>query len=188
VQTIIYLLSHYKYLVLLPLAIVEGPVIAIVAGFLCTKGLMEPVPAYFIIVTGDVTGDSLCYLLGRTGTPQFVKKAVRFFGINDKKMASAKSVFAHHPVKAVALSKIILGIGPAGIYMAGKTGVPFKKFLMICLFTSAIQYIFYLGSGLLFGQAYERINHYLNVFASLSIIAAFAILFFLSLKSIQKKI
>ena len=39
---IVYLLTEYKYLILFPLAIVEGPIIAVIAGFLCSSGFLNP--------------------------------------------------------------------------------------------------------------------------------------------------
>jgi membrane protein DedA with SNARE-associated domain len=81
-----------------------------------------------------------------------------------------------------------LGIGVAGIYLAGNARIPYKKFIRICLITSLSQYLIYLSIGLLFGQAYIQINHYLNNFASFSIIAALAVIFFIIVKSMFKKI
>jgi membrane-associated protein len=187
-EDIIYLLAHYKYILLLPLAIVEGPVIAVIAGLLCTDGYLEPLPAYIIIVCGDITGDSLCYWLGRQGIPNFLKRSAVFLGLEEDKIKRARDLFTTNPIRAISLSKIVLGIGVAGIYMAGHTKIPYPKFLRICLATSMVQYVFYLGVGLLFGSAYRQINHYLSVFASITIILFVGVLFFLFIKSILKKI
>jgi len=187
-ENIINLLIHYKYLILFPLAIVEGPILAVIAGFLCTTGLLNPVYVFPIIVLGDVIGDSLCYMLGRFGTPKLVKKIGRRFGLRSEKLEWVRIFFNSNPIRAVSLSKIILGIGVAGIFMAGKAKVPYVKFIKICLVTSAIQYIGYIGIGLLFGSAYIQINHYFNYFASLTIVIAIAIILFLIIRTILKKL
>jgi membrane protein DedA with SNARE-associated domain len=96
--------------------------------------------------------------------------------------------FDSNPIKTISLSKITLGMGVVGIYLAGNARIPYKKFISICLITSMVQYIFYLGIGLLFGHAYIQINHYLNYFASLSIIIALAVILFISIRSMLKKI
>ena len=103
-------------------------------------------------------------------------------------MDSARFFFEANPNRTISLSKVVLGVGVAGIFMAGNAKVPYNKFIRICLVTSALQYIVYIGIGLLFGQAYIQINHYLNYFASLSIIAAIAIFLFFFIKSKLKKI
>jgi membrane-associated protein len=186
-QYIIHLLSEYRYWLLFPLAIVEGPIIAVIAGFLCNNGFMSPFIVFPIIVAGDIVGDSGCYLLGRLGVPKFIKKIARWFGITDEKIKRVRVLFNTNPNKIVGLSKIILGVGVAGIYLAGNSRVPFARFLLICLVVSALQYVFYLGLGLLFGSAYLHINQYLNDFAAINIIIVLAIILFLLIKYLRKK-
>ena len=187
-EHIVYLLSLYKYLILFPLAIVEGPIIAVIAGFLCTSGLLNPFIVYPVIVLGDIIGDSICYSLGRWGVPGFLRKIGYRIGLNPKGMDRARFLFDSNPITSISLSKIILGVGVTGIYMAGNARIPYHKFLRICLVTSMIQYIFYLGIGLLFGHAYIQISHYLNYFASICIITGLAVILFLFIKSMLKRI
>jgi membrane-associated protein len=187
-EHIVYLLSQYKYFILFPLAIVEGPIIAVIAGFLSTNGLLNPFIVFPVIVFGDIIGDSICYSLGRWGVPGFLKKIGYRFGLNPKRMDRARFLFDSNPITTISLSKIILGIGVTGIYMAGNAKIPYYKFIRICLVTSMIQYIFYLGIGLLFGHAYIQISHYLNYFASICIITVLAVILFYFIKSMLKKI
>jgi membrane-associated protein len=186
-EHIFYLLTEYKYFLLFPLAIVEGPIIAIIAGFLCINGFLNPWIAFPLIVLGDIIGDSICYMFGRWGVPEFIKKISSSFGLTLEKINRTRIFFNSNPNKTIFLSKITLGIGIAGIYLAGNARVPYNKFIAICLVTSAIQYVVYLGIGLLFGSAYIQINHYLNYFASFSILAAMAIFLFFFIKSKFKK-
>lgn len=165
----------------------EGPIIAVIAGFLCNSGFMNPFIVYPVIIAGDLVGDSGCYLLGRVGVPAFIKKFARWIGINDKNITRVRGLFNSNPAKIVALSKIALGIGVAGIYLAGNSRVPFSKFLIICLVVSAVQYVFYLGLGLLFGNAYLHINKYLDNFAAFNIIAAIAIITILLIRYLLRK-
>ena len=185
---IVYLLTQYKYFILFPLAIVEGPVIAVIAGFLCTNGFLNPLFVFPVIVLGDIIGDSIMYSLGRWGVPKFLKKTVFRFGFSSGKINRARDVYESNPNMTISLSKIILGIGVAGIYLAGNAKIPFKKFIGICLTTSVLQYIVYLSIGLLFGHAYIQISHYLNYFASATIIAALMVILFFFIRTMLKKI
>lgn len=187
-EHIITLLSNYKYVILLPLAIVEGPIVAILVGLLCTKGYMNPLYAFVIIVCGDLIGDSIVYGLGRFGKSVFLRKISSRLGFTDSRMERARIFFETNPTRTISLSKIILGVGVAGIYMAGNAKVNYNKFIAICLVTSMLQYIVYISIGLLFGQAYIQINHYLNYVASLSILVAISFLLFFYIKSKLKKI
>src|ERR1700681_1928234 len=102
---IVYLLTEYKYLILFPLAIVEGPIIAVIAGFLCTAGFLNPLLVFPIIVLGDITGDSICYSIGRWGIPKFIKKIGYRFGFNPKKIDRARIFFDSNPITTISLSK-----------------------------------------------------------------------------------
>jgi len=185
---IIHLLTQYRYLILFPLAIVEGPIVAVIAGFLCMSGLLNLFIVYPIIVLGDIIGDSIVYTLGRWGVPGFIRKIFRNLEMNHEKINSVRTYFDSNPTRAISLSKITLGIGTAGIYLAGNTKTPYERFISICLVTSALQYIMYISIGLLFGNAYKQISHYLNFFASLTVMATLAIILFYTIKSIRKKI
>lgn len=187
---VFYLLMQYKYFILLPLAVIEGPIIAVIAGLLCSRGVMNVLYIYPIIIFGDLIGDSLVYFLGRSGrsTSKLLLTIKKWIGLTETKMERARTFFETNPRKTIALSKVILGVGVAGIYMAGNARVPYSKFIPICLATSAAQYIFYIGLGFLFGQAYEQINHYLNFFASITITIGIAFLLFLLIRSKLKKL
>ena len=148
---------------------------------------MNPFIVYPVIIAGDIVGDSACYAFGRIGVPRFIKRIARWMGLKDENISRVRILFNSNPTKIVALSKIILGIGVAGIYLAGNSKVPFSKFLLICLVVSAIQYIFYLGLGLLFGTAYLHINHYLDNFASFNIIAAIGIIIIFLIRFLLRK-
>lgn len=184
-DAILYLLMRYKYMILFPMGIVEGPIIAIIAGLLCTRGILNPLYVYMIIVSGDLVGDSIVYLLGRWSKSRlkYLKKINKLFGLNESNIESTRIFFVANPLKTISLSKIILGIGVAGIFMAGNARVSYNKFILICFITSTLQYVVYIGIGVLFGQAYLQINHYLNYFASFTILSALAIILFFLIKS-----
>ena len=174
-------------MILLPLAIVEGPILAVIAGFFCTQGYLNPFIVYPVIVLGDVIGDTIVYTFGRWGVPAFPKKIVHKMGLKPGNIEKARFYFDANPKKTISLSKITLGIGVAGIYLAGHTRIHYGTFLKICVVTSAVQYVVYLGIGLFFGSAYKQINHYLNVFAASAIIALLSVILFFVVKSIRQK-
>jgi membrane-associated protein len=185
---IVYLLTQYRYFILFPLAIVEGPILAVIAGFLCINGFLNVFVVYPIIVLGDIIGDSIVYTFGRWGVPAFIKKMARRVAVKPEKINSVRAYFDSNPNKTISLSKVTLGIGVAGIYLAGNTKIPYERFIRICLVTSALQYIIYLCMGLLFGDAYKQINHYLNFFAALTVTVTLCIISFHFIRSIRKKI
>jgi len=57
----------YKYLVLYPIMVFEGPIITIIAGFFVSIGHLNGPAVFMVLIVGDVTGDSLYYTIGRWG-------------------------------------------------------------------------------------------------------------------------
>jgi membrane-associated protein len=187
-ENILYLLSQYKYLILFPLAIVEGPILAVIAGFLCMGGFLNVFIVYPVIVFGDIIGDTLVYMFGRWGVPPFIKRIAKTFGIKPERMDKVRAYFDANPKKTIALSKITLGIGVAGIYLAGNARIPYQRFILICLITSALQYVVYLSIGMLFGSAYKQISHYLDFFAAFTVVTVLSVILLYFVRSIRKKL
>jgi membrane protein DedA with SNARE-associated domain len=167
---------------------VEGPILAVIAGFLCTQGYLNVLIVFPIIVFGDIIGDSIVYLFGRWGVPPFLKTFLKKLGMKPEYVNKVRAYFDSNPNKTISLSKITLGVGVAGIYLAGNTRIPYPRFLKICLVTSALQYVVYLGIGLLFGTAYKQISRYLNFFAAFIIVIVLTVILYLIVRSLRKKI
>ena len=82
---ILSLLEHYKYLVIFPIAIFEGPIIIIITGFLVYLGVLNVFIAYAMLVIADSLGDSLYYCIGKYwGKSRFIRKVGRYIGYDEK--------------------------------------------------------------------------------------------------------
>lgn len=165
----------YKYELLLPLAIIEGPLLAVVAGFLVSLGILNTFIVYVIIVLGDVIGDSLFYLLGRSGH-SFIAKHGHFIGATPERLASTREYFDNHHNKAITASKLIHGIGVTGLITAGSLHVPYRRFITSCMMVSFPQAAVLLTIGILFGHAYNQIGHYFDLFAEWGVVIGLTVL------------
>ncbi len=166
------LLLTYKYLILAPMAIIEGPIIAIVCGFLVTLDVLNFFLAYVILVMGDIIGDGVIYYIGYSG-----KKIIRFFRVTDEKLERAKIYFKENHNKAIIMSKLVHGIGFTGLIAAGASHVPYKRYFKTCTTISSIQSFVMLMIGVFFGHAYVVIEQYLNYYAAgASVLALLVIL------------
>jgi membrane protein DedA with SNARE-associated domain len=58
-------LTLYGYAALLPLAVIEGPVVTVIAGILAAHGVMDLALVYPVVVAGDLLGDLGHYAIGR---------------------------------------------------------------------------------------------------------------------------
>lgn len=181
-------LITYKYAILFPLAVAEGPVLAVIVGWLCAAGAMRLSIAYPIIIAGDMVSDSACYLLGRMTGVGRLSRLAGWLGFSPEKMNRLRVWFRDNPAKTISISKVTLGVGAAGIFLAGQSRIPYSRFLPIALGMSALQYFFYLIAGMLLGHGYLVLTHYLNLAASLLIASGVATLIFLLVRSYLKKL
>lgn len=179
---IIQLLLTYKYFILIPLAIIEGPIVSVIAGFLTTLGFFNPLVVYVVMVSGDIIGDGIFYLIGYKG-----KNLFRYFKINEEKVEKAKVYFEKNHQKAIAGSKIMWGIGTAGLIAAGALHVSYKRYFKTCALYSLAQSFVMMLLGIFFGQAYEIIGKYFDYYAAItSILVLIVLLFFIFMKKYKK--
>ena len=166
------LLLTYKYIILIPLAIIEGPIVTVLCGFLVTLKVFNPLLVYIVMVLGDIVGDAGIYYIGYSG-----KKFLKYFRITEDKLEKAKQYFKYNHKKAITMSKLVHGIGFTGLVAAGASHVPYKKYFKTCALISVIQSFVMLIIGIFFGHAYVVIGKYLNYYAAgVSVVALIVIL------------
>lgn len=161
----IHLLLVYKYAILLPLAVIEGPIVTVVAGFLVTLGLMDIFLVYLIALAGDFIGDTIFYCVGRRGK-NFIHKHGHYIGVNKERLEQAKKIFTEKHTKAVVMSKVFHGVGSAGLVAAGFLAMPFRRYIKVCMLIALLQSAVFLFIGIVFGHAYLRIAEYMDLYAS----------------------
>ncbi|MDO8492417.1 MAG: DedA family protein [bacterium] len=182
-QDVFQLLTHYQYLILFPISIVEGPIITVIAGFLTTLGIMKWFIVYFIVVLGDIFGDALAYATGRVGGDWLAKYSA-FFRVTPEKLEQAKKFFDTHHHKALFLSKVFYGVGTAGLMAAGMLKIRYSRFMLTCFVISLLQAAILLTLGIVFGRLYVEIGKYLDYYtAGMSIFALAVIVIFILYKT-----
>lgn len=159
------LIVEYRYLILVPLTILQGPTAMTVGGFFLRLGYFTFWPLYLVLMITELFADAIWYAIGYHGAHSFVRKYGRFFGITEKLVERTKAAFHRHHDKILFLSKITMGFGFALVVLmtAGLTRVPFKRYI---LFNAAGQFIwtaFLIGIGYAFGNLYLVIDEGLRL-------------------------
>lgn len=171
------LLLTYKYIILIPLSIIEGPIVTVVCGFLVTLKVFNPFLVYGIMVLGDILGDAGIYYIGYSG-----KRFLKYFRVTEEKLEKAKIFFNENHKKAIVMSKLVHGIGFTGLVAAGATHIPYKRYFKTCALISIIQSFIMLLIGIFFGHAYVQIGKYLNYYAAGVSVAVLVVLLFIFIK------
>ncbi|MFA6027576.1 MAG: DedA family protein [Patescibacteria group bacterium] len=159
------IIVEYRYLLFFPAAVVEGPIVTIIAGFLVGQDMMNFAIVYVIAVAGDVAGDVLHYAIGRWGRQSLIDKWGKYFGITTARIKSFDKHFKNHSGKTLLLGKLAHGVGGVILAAAGASKVPLKKFIFYNTIGSIPKSLLLILIGFYFGQAFYRINKYLDYFA-----------------------
>ncbi|MFA5272648.1 MAG: hypothetical protein WC353_00635 [Candidatus Peribacter sp.] len=157
------LLLAYRYWILFPLALVEGPMVSIIAGLLVSQGIFALVPAYTIIFLGDSLPDTLYYIAGRLSHKgNFLKRYGHRFGITEHRLAALEYLWQHHTVKSVMISKWAYGLSTVLLLSAGLVRLPSRKYFSYVVPLAMAQSAALLALGYFFGSSYLVISKYIE--------------------------
>lgn len=183
VDNILALLLQYKYLILFPISVVEGPIISILSGVMIARGLFNPLLTWTILVIGDVVGDTLYYCLGRYGGRPFIKKHGHLLKLKKEKMAAWEEHFHHKAPKRTLFLGKTQPWGSVILFAAGATKMPYLKFLLINTAASIPKSLLLILAGYYFNEAYIVMDRYLQYTGIiLTIIGILIIILYLFLK------
>lgn len=160
IETILGYLIAYRYILIIPLTIVEGPIVMVLCGFLLHLGTFDLIPLYLALTFADLIGDITWYSVGRFWGIPFIQRFGKFFSITEKTLQKTSDLFHNHHNKILFISKITMGFGFALVTLitAGIAKVPFKKYLVFNVAGQLIWTAALLGVGYIFGNVYTSID------------------------------
>ncbi|MCX7589864.1 MAG: DedA family protein [bacterium] len=173
-------ISYYKYLIVLILSIIEGPVVMTLSGMLWKLNYFSFLPLYLALMTGDLIADTFWYYIGYFGGHNFIKKYGKYFSISEEKLDKFKIFFNKHQSKILFLSKVTMGFGLALFVLiaAGISRISFKKYITINFLGQIIWTLFLVILGYFFGTLYLLIDKSLRIgFVILVILVSFILIY-----------
>ncbi len=148
------ILLTYRYWVLVPLALVEGPMLAFVCGLMVSLGYLSAPLTLCILILGDIIPDTFFYLSGRYGSERpLIKRLAARIGVTDEHFADAKRLWNTHPAKTMLMSKFAYGISAAFLFMAGLMRMPARTFYGYSISISIAHYSVLMTAGYFFGAS-----------------------------------
>lgn len=159
------ILLDYKYLILFPVTMIEGPIVTVIAGFLVSLNKLNFYISFFIIIFGDLAGDYIYYLIGRFGKETIIKKFNNKFGFSEEKIINLENHFKINGGKTMLAGKLSHGIGSAFLVAAGIAKMPVGKFFWYNLLGTIPKSLFLLIIGYHYGNSIKKINSFLELSA-----------------------
>ena len=146
-------LVGYGSILILPLSVIEGPVVTIVTGFLSAQGYFHWYWALSLLVAGDVIGDVMYYCIGRTGrTP--LAGLLRRLGMRRTVPREVQDGLRQNAAKMLFIGKWTHSIGWFVLIGSGMLHLPLPRFILLNLLATIPK------SAVLFGVGYFASNCY----------------------------
>jgi membrane-associated protein len=181
-QYIFEFLRHWGYFGLLPLMIIEGPIVTIIAAVLAALGAFNVYVVLVFSIVGDLIGDILTYAVGYKFGMGFVRHVGKYFGITEPLVLKMEKYFKKHGGKTIFLVKSTTGLCWATFTAAGIFKMDFKKFVKYSFYGGIVWSSFLVAMGYFYGYLWREIRNYIQwvgwVIASIALVTIVAIIIF----------
>ena len=152
-RTFILFFIKYKYQAIFPIAVIEGPIITIISGFLVSRGILKLLPALLVVFMGDVISDSVFYFLGKGGRHMLEYEYLKFLHISEARLERIENQFGRAPWKTMILAKASYGLGTVFMIASGAARMSWRNFLQYILSLDFVRSSILLAIGFYFGKA-----------------------------------
>ena len=149
------LILEYRYWILIPLSLIEGPVVAFIAGTLASVGFFN---LYFLAIfffIRDVGLDAVYYAIGHFGGhSRFAQRMLTKIGVTDDHLEQVRVLWEKRPGTTMFIGKLSYGIASAFIVVAGMVKMPLGKFFFYGVIVAVLEYGTLILAGYFFGASF----------------------------------
>lgn len=139
-------------------AVVEGPVVTVLAGWAVATGALPLGPLVLVLIVADLVGDLGFYALGRRGLGWLPQRLRRRLGLNPDRLDRLTDHFCHRGGRILVLGKLTHSAGALVLTAAGAARMPVAPFLFFNLVATVPKSLALLALGVWAGHAWERID------------------------------
>jgi membrane-associated protein len=147
-------LIAYGSALILPLAVIEGPLVTVITGLLAARDYFAWYWVLCLLIGGDVIGDLLYYWVGRTAAAPLARLSARF-GLRCVPNPDLQRDLVQNASKVLLIGKWTHSIGFLVLTGSGMLRVPVGQFLLVNLIGTIPK------TGVLFGVGYFAGRDYL---------------------------
>lgn len=159
---IIQFLTNYGYIIMIPLMMVIGPVVSVVAAFMASMGIFNVYVVFIISFVAGMIGDILLYGTGRKWGMKAVYRFNGRFGVTKSAVLKMERAFEAHGGKLIIAVKSTTGLCWVTFIAAGIVKMPFWRFFMYTIIGGFVWSGFLVIVGYFFGYMYKQIVHYIS--------------------------
>jgi membrane-associated protein len=151
-----FLIAHGGALIL-PLAVIEGPIVTVVAGFLSATGYFDWYWVLCLVVCGDLIGDVIYYWIGRSSGGPLAGLARRL-GLERAFTPELQRRLKENATKMLFIGKWTHSIGWVVLVGSGMLRLPLARFLLVNLIATIPKSAVLLAVGFFAGENYPLLE------------------------------
>lgn len=179
-------LGIWLYIVLALLVAVEGPIATLLGAAAASAGLMKPLFVFFAAVVGNLTADTLWYMLGYAGKTEWIFHFGNRLGLKPGLIEHLKQQMISHATKVLFLAKLTVSFVIPSLVTAGLLKIPWRRWFPSFIVAETL----WTGSLVLIGyyttEAIKRVEQGVE-YAVLGLSLAFVIIVFLAGRRLLKQ-
>ena len=161
-ETIVALASAHGLVLVAPLAVIEGPIVTVIAAWLASRYILDVRAVAAVVIAADVVGDLTLYALGRWGLHRLPKRWRDRLGLNRARLLGLAKHFRAQGTRTLVIGKLTHSAGAAILVAAGLAKLRLWRFFWVNLLTTIPKSLFFVGLGYSIGAAYARIDNWIS--------------------------
>jgi membrane protein DedA with SNARE-associated domain len=145
---------------------------SIIAGsVLAGSGRLNIFVVALVAFLAAVCGDSIGYVIGRTGGRSLLLRFGRYVGLNQRRLTRVETFMARRGPAMVVVARFIEGLRQLNGVVAGVTRMPFAKFLIYNAIGAALWVGVWSTAGYFAGNHLAAIEGVIHRYADLALVA-----------------
>jgi membrane protein DedA with SNARE-associated domain len=117
----------WTYFLLAFLVLIEGPIAVLAASAAASAGLMRPGWVFLSAAVGNLTADTLWWLLGYAGKPEWIHGIGRRLKIRESLIEHLQRSMVKHATRLMVVSKLTLSFSIPTLIAAGLLRIPWRR-------------------------------------------------------------
>lgn len=130
--------GRWNYLLLGLLVALEGPIVTLLGAAAASAGMMRVGGVFLAASLGNLTADTLWYLLGYTGKVETALRLGHWMGLRRNHIEHLTNAMQKHGPKILFLAKLTAGFMIPSLIAAGLVRLPWKKWFPALMLADTI--------------------------------------------------
>jgi membrane protein DedA with SNARE-associated domain len=160
-DNLVALIQAHGLWLLVPFAVIEGPIVTVIAAYLARMGLMNVWAVYAVCVVSDLIGDVMYYAIGRYGTHLLPERWLVKLGLNEARQMTLTDHFTQKGGRTLLFGKWTHSTGLPIMLASGMARMPLGAYIWYNLIGTVPKTALFVALGYFIGHAYASIDTYI---------------------------